>query len=158
MSQAIPTKEIADHWTIEVFFDGDCPLCLREINLLKRFDRRNRIQFTNIASADFVAEEHGKTMNGLMSEIHGRLPGGEWIVGVEVFRQLYKAVGFGPVVSITRLPVVSHLLQLGYTLFAKYRLKLTGRCNAETCGTTLQTLKPDQAVDRDSVHARVNNA
>ena len=72
MNQATPTKETADHWAIEVFFDGDCPVCLREINLLKRFDRRNRILITNIATADFVAEYYGKTMNGLMSEIHGR--------------------------------------------------------------------------------------
>ncbi|MGI9474584.1 MAG: DCC1-like thiol-disulfide oxidoreductase family protein [Rubripirellula sp.] len=50
------------------------------------------------------------------------------------FRQLYKAVGFGTVVSITRLPVLSHLMELGYRIFAKNRLRLTGRCNSDTCG------------------------
>lgn len=137
VSQPVSIEKPSDQWTIEVFFDGDCPLCLREINLLKRLDRRNKIVFTNIVAADFVAEDYGKTMSGLMSEIHGRLPGGEWIVGVEVFRQLYKSVGFGPLVSITRLPVLSHLLQFCYKVFAENRLRLTGRCNEETCGTTL---------------------
>ena len=31
---------------VEVFYDGDCPLCTREIRLLRRLDRRGRIRFT----------------------------------------------------------------------------------------------------------------
>lgn len=64
-----------------------------------------------------------------MAEMHGRLPDGSWVTGVEVFRRLYSAVGFGPVVWLTRLPVVRQLLNLGYRGFAKYRVRLMGRCN-----------------------------
>ena len=45
-----------------------------------------------------------------------------------MFRQLYAAVGFGWLVAVTRVPGVSHLCRLGYHLFAKNRLRLTGRC------------------------------
>jgi len=129
----VRNEENSVGWIVEVFFDGECPLCLREINLLKRLDRRNQILFTDIAASDFAADDYRKSMNDFMSEIHGRLPGGQWIVGVEVFRQLYAAVGLGAIVSITRLPVVSHGLEWGYRLFAKHRLRLTGRCTADTC-------------------------
>lgn len=101
--------------------------------MLRRIDRHKRILFTDIASTDFAPDEHGKTMDEFMSEIRGRLPGGRWIVGVEVFRQLYAAVGFGPIVSLTRLPVTSGCLDLGYRIFAKNRLRLTGRCTADSC-------------------------
>jgi predicted DCC family thiol-disulfide oxidoreductase YuxK len=120
-------------WQVEVFFDGDCPLCVREIKLLRWLDRRHRIQFTDIASADFSVQDYRWTMEEFMSEIRGRLPDGLWIDGVEVFRRLYAAVGFGPLVSLTRLPLLSHSLDWGYRVFAKNRLRLTGRCSDDGC-------------------------
>ncbi len=101
--------------------------------MLQRWDRRGRILFTDIAAPEFHAEALGQSLPTLMAEIHGRLPDGTWIKGVEVFRRLYTAVGFGPLVWLTRLPGLSQLLDLGYRLFARNRLKLTGRCTAETC-------------------------
>ncbi|QEG40832.1 thiol-disulfide oxidoreductase DCC family protein [Roseimaritima ulvae] len=122
--------------TVEVFYDGECPLCLREIKLLKWLDRKDHIQFTDIAAPEFNAEEYAKTPTQFMDEIHGRLPDGQWIIGVEVFRQLYSAVGFGPLIWPTRLPGISHALNFGYHVFAKNRLRLTGRCTGDTCNSS----------------------
>ncbi len=118
---------------VEVFYDGDCPLCMREINMLRRKDKSGKIAFTDIAAAEFEAEKYGKTGEQLMSEIHARIPGGEWITGVEVFRRLYSAIGFSALVWPTRLPVVRQMLDVGYRMFAKNRLRLTGRCNEKNC-------------------------
>ena len=119
---------MSEAFDIEMFYDGDCPLCMRETRLLQRLDKRGRLRFTNIAASDFTAESFGKTQDELMAEMHGRLPDGSWVTGVEVFRRLYAAVGFRPIVWLTRLPLISHALDLGYVVFAKYRLRLTGRC------------------------------
>ena len=113
---------------IEVFFDGDCPLCRREIGMLRRLDRRHKIRFTDIAAADFNPDAIGIDGARLMEEIHGRLPDGTWLTGVEVFRRLYAAVGLGWCVPVTRLPGIAHLLDAGYRIFARNRLKWTGRC------------------------------
>lgn len=118
----------------EVFYDGDCPLCLKEINMIRWMDRKNRILFTDIASETFSPGSIGRSMPELMDQIHGRLPDGSMVIGVDVFRHLYSAVGFGPVVALTRLPVVTQALDLGYTFFAKHRLRLTGRCSDGACG------------------------
>lgn len=120
-------------WHVEVFYDGDCPLCLREIKLLRWMDRRKRIRFSDIAKPSFRASDYGKTMQEFMDEIQGRLPDGSWIIGVEVFRRLYTAVGLRPLVALTRIPGISHGLDLGYRVFAKNRLRLTGRCNPGAC-------------------------
>lgn len=126
---------VAPGKSVEVFYDGDCPLCVREINMLRWLDRRRRIQFTDIADAEFEPSRYGKSMATLMAEIHGRLPDGEWITGVEVFRQLYDAVGCGLGVKLSRLPGVRQGLDAGYRVFAKYRLPLTGRsCRADSDG------------------------
>ncbi|MEP3479600.1 MAG: DUF393 domain-containing protein [Fuerstiella sp.] len=127
------TQQSDSPWKIEVFFDGDCPLCRREINLLKWFDRKQRIKATDIATEDFQAEHYGKSMSEFMDEIQGRKPDGSWVIGVEVFRQLYSAIGLGFAVWFTRWPGISHLLEFGYRVFAKNRLKLTGRCTTDTC-------------------------
>jgi predicted DCC family thiol-disulfide oxidoreductase YuxK len=118
---------------VEVFFDGKCPLCSREIDMLRRMDTHSRIRFTDIAAPGFDPSALGLDMSALMSRIRARLPSGELLDGVEVFRRLYSAVGFAPVVALTRLPGVSKLLDLGYDWFAKRRLRLTGRCVDGTC-------------------------
>ena len=119
-------------YAIEMFYDGDCPLCMRETRLLQRMDRHQRLRFTNIATPDFDASSVQKTQDELMAEMHGRLPDGSWVTGIEVFRRLYSAVGFGPVVWLTRLPIIKQALSVGYFVFARYRLRLTGRCS-ENC-------------------------
>ncbi len=118
---------------IEVFFDGACPLCKREVSLLQRMDKHRRIRFTDIAAKDFDATALQIDWQTLMERIHGRLPDGSFVQGVEVFRRMYAAVGFAPLVALTRIPGISHLLEIGYRLFAKNRLKLTGRCTHQSC-------------------------
>lgn len=128
---------------IEVFHDGDCPLCQREIRLLRRLDRgRGRIRFTDIAAPDFDAAELGRSQEELLARIHARLPDGRWLEGVEVFRQLYAAVGLGPLVWLSRLPGLSHLLDAAYAVFARNRLRWTGR---EACATGVCRPQPREA-------------
>jgi predicted DCC family thiol-disulfide oxidoreductase YuxK len=130
-----------DRYDIEVFFDGACPLCVREMNLLRHWDRRGAIRFTDISAAGFDASGLGKTYDDLMAQIYGRLPDGTMVQGVEVFRRLYAAVGLGPVVALSRLPLVRHLFDWGYGIFARNRLRLTGRCTAESCAISRETAK-----------------
>ena len=118
---------------IEVFFDGACPLCMREIRMLQRRDRRQRIRFVDIAADGFDAASIGLPWETLMDRIHGRLPDGTLVEGVEVFRRLYAAVGFAPLVALTRLPGIRQLLDVAYRTFAKNRLRLTGRCVDDSC-------------------------
>ncbi len=128
----VPGPAVAD-FDIEVFYDGACPLCMREIRMLQGRDRSQRIRFVDIAADGFDAVSVGLTWETLMDRIHGRLPDGTLVEGVEVFRRLYAAVGFGLLVALSRLPGVSQLLDLAYRAFAKNRLRLTGRCVDGAC-------------------------
>ena len=127
---------------VEVFYDGDCPLCTREICVLQRLDRRGRIGFVDIAAEGFEPAALGLDRAALMARIHGRLPDGTLIEGVEVFRALYAAVGFGWAVALTRLPGVSHALDLAYGVFARNRLRLTGRCEDGACALHSRAQSP----------------
>jgi predicted DCC family thiol-disulfide oxidoreductase YuxK len=119
---------------IEVFFDGGCPLCSREVRFLRRWDRRGVLRFIDIDAADFQPAPGQPGLDALLARIHARSPDGRWIEGVEVFRRLYAAVGFGPLVALSRLPGITQLLDWSYALFARNRRRLFGRCSPATCG------------------------
>ena len=109
-----------------VFFDGDCPLCQREINWLRK-RTGDRVHYQDISPKVSTDKELPLPRAELMSKIYGKKDDGTLISGVEVFRQLYSAAGFGPLVFMTRLPIIAQLLGLGYSVFARFRLTLTGR-------------------------------
>jgi predicted DCC family thiol-disulfide oxidoreductase YuxK len=104
----------------EVFFDGECPLCKREINLIRRKDNRHQLLLTDISSEGFGTPE-SLTRDQLMRSIHGKMPTGEYVVGVEVFRQIYQRLGYQRTVSLSQVPGVGFFLNAGYYAFAKLR-------------------------------------
>ena len=117
---------------MEVFYDGACPLCLREIKMIRKWDREQKINFIDIAALDFSAQEYGKTKNWFDVSMRSRVDG-EWVSGVESFRQMYLRVGFRRSVWMSRLPVVSQMLSAGYFVFAKIRPHLPGRKECIRC-------------------------
>lgn len=123
---------------ITVLFDGECPLCAREVAALRRLDRgRGRIAFDDIAAPGFDAARYGRRHDELMARIHGALPDGRLVEGVEVFRRAYTAVGLGWALAWTAWPALRPLADAGYRWFARNRLRLTGRaahdCASDHC-------------------------
>lgn len=139
-----------DQPPFEVFYDADCPLCRREIEMVRRKDKFKLLILTDISSPTFEPAETGKTIKTLMKEIHGRKVDGTWVTGVEVFRQIYDRLGFGSAVALSRWPVVRELMTVGYKFFAKIRyLTAIRRINREsksqaTCEQECSPFKRDE--------------
>jgi len=130
------SRPAAASFEIEVLYDGDCPLCSREVAALRRLDRgRGRVRFADIASPDFDPSRHGRTHAELMARIHGALPDGSVVEGVEVFRRAYAAVGLGWLLAPTRWPILRPLADAAYRWFARNRPRLTGRRDECACAT-----------------------
>lgn len=122
------------NWEIKLLYDGECPLCLREVNFLQKRDGgRGKVAFVDIASDDYNPEENGGVdFETAMGRIHGILPDGTVVKNVEVFRRVYEALGMGWVYAITKLPILGALADFIYGIWADWRLPLTGRSNLET--------------------------
>jgi predicted DCC family thiol-disulfide oxidoreductase YuxK len=108
---------------LEVYYDEGCPLCRREVAMLRAMDRGRKIHFIDLESLD---PNEGPGREALMAEIHARTADGQWITGVEVFRKMYEAVGIP--MGLTRIGPIAKALDAIYAVFARNRLRLTGRC------------------------------
>lgn len=117
-------------WDIKVLFDGECPLCMREVSMLRRRNHAGRAEFEDIAEPDFDPRRYGLDAQAVMGRIHAVLPDGRVVEGVEVFRRVYAAVGLGWVMAPSRWPGVRRVYEWGYELFARNRLRITGRSDA----------------------------
>uniref|UniRef100_A0A0G4FWF6 Thiol-disulfide oxidoreductase DCC n=1 Tax=Chromera velia CCMP2878 TaxID=1169474 RepID=A0A0G4FWF6_9ALVE len=119
---------VNDHWTVNLLFDSDCPLCMREVRFLQKRDTERAIVFTDLADENYQPEKHGgvEFADG-MKRIHAVLPSGDVVAGVEVFRRVYQAIGIGWVYEATKLPLVGDAADFLYDVWAANRLKLTGR-------------------------------
>jgi predicted DCC family thiol-disulfide oxidoreductase YuxK len=106
---------------LEVYYDGACPLCTREMQALRRRDRRGRIRWVDFTAPGFDAAAAGLSSQALADRIHARLPDGAVVEGVEVFRRIGARLGLGWLVAPSRLPGVRQLLDLAYRLIARNR-------------------------------------
>eukprot|EP01025_Chloroclados_australasicus_P050982 TRINITY_DN59291_c0_g1_i1.p1 TRINITY_DN59291_c0_g1~~TRINITY_DN59291_c0_g1_i1.p1 ORF type:complete len:191 (-),score=13.88 TRINITY_DN59291_c0_g1_i1:138-710(-) len=120
-------------WEIRMLYDGDCPLCMREVNFLKDRDSgKDKIDFVDISSDDYSPiDNQGISYEQAMGRIHAILPDGKVITDIEVFRRLYEAVGLGWVYAITKNKNIENLANVVYDFWAKYRTQITGRPGLE---------------------------
>ncbi|HSJ78725.1 MAG TPA: DUF393 domain-containing protein [Erythrobacter sp.] len=108
--------------SLKVWFDGDCPLCQREIALMRRLDRRGAITFVDVATCDdpscpidrasllarFHAEEHGVVHDGAAA-----------------FAAMWRAIPLlRPLGLAARNRTVLRLLEAVYLRFLKVRPRL----------------------------------
>ena len=113
-------------------YDGGCPLCRRETDFLKGKDKSGNIKFVDINSKNYDPSNYQNiSFEKAMSNLHGILHNGNLIQGLDVLAYAYQLVGLGWVYFPTKIPIISNLLKIFYSFWAKYRLKITGRNTKE---------------------------
>ncbi len=110
-----------------MLYDGMCPICSREVRLLRRRAARRNIPlgFLDITAPDFDPSRYGLTARQVRERIHALTPQGEVIEGMAVFRRVYRALGLGWLIAWTGWPVFKPIADLGYRVFARVRPRLS---------------------------------
>lgn len=116
-------------WKVNLLYDGDCPLCLREVNFLTKKDAgRGIVKFTDIADLNYRPEENGGIdFETAMGRIHAVRADGSIVKNVAVFREVYKALGIGWMYAPTSWPLIGPVIDKIYDVWADKRLAMTGR-------------------------------
>ena len=117
---------------LTIFFDGECPLCKREVDFLQSKNQRKYLKFVDINCSDSCLEHnYGISYRQAMERIHALKSDGSLIKDVEVFQEAYSLVGLGWIYAPTKWPIIDKLIEFIYRLWAKNRLKLTFRPSLE---------------------------
>jgi predicted DCC family thiol-disulfide oxidoreductase YuxK len=122
---------------LTIFYDGGCPLCMKEMRHLHKADIKNTIQFVDINAHDF--ESNYPTINKEEANriLHGWLADGSLLLGLDVTYKAWSLVGKGGWIAVLRWPLIKPLADLGYRFFAKYRNSIswwfTGQKRCDSC-------------------------
>ncbi|KPF82120.1 thiol-disulfide oxidoreductase [Brevundimonas sp. AAP58] len=108
---------------VEVWFDGDCPLCRREIALMRRLDRRGVIRFHDVATGQGSCPIDRAA---LLARFHAR-EDGRMVSGAEAFAAMWRAIPvLRPLGLLARNRAVLRVLERLYLAFLKVRPRLQG--------------------------------
>lgn len=108
-------------YPLTLLYDGECPLCRVEIARLARRDGLKRLVMVDITEPGFDASRYGATLDAMRRLIHAVRPDGSLVVGVDVFRLSYGAVGLAPLVAPLTAPGLRPLFERAYAAFARNR-------------------------------------
>lgn len=115
-----------------LLYDSECPFCRREVDWLRRRAAGDRLAAIDIAAPTFDAGRFGLTLADVQARLHGITADGRIVTGMAAIRAAWRAVGLGWVLAPTGWPVLRPLADLGYRVFARYRVRL-GRWFGRRC-------------------------
>jgi predicted DCC family thiol-disulfide oxidoreductase YuxK len=125
MTSPLVDKPGSDTELLTVLYDGDCPLCRREIAHVQRLAASNpdtNLCFTNIgASVDNNAHPAGER-ELLLARFHVEKSDGTRLSGAQAFVAMWSRLpGWRLLARVAQLPGVTGLLEVLYKVFLKLR-------------------------------------
>lgn len=118
---------------LTILYDGGCPLCRREVTFLQRRDQarhgdEHRLAFVDIDRPDYDPAAHQDiSYSEAMGRIHGVTVQGVILRDLAVFHHAYALIDLGWLYAPTRWPLIGPLAEAAYGVWARFRLRLTGR-------------------------------
>lgn len=123
---------------LNIIYDSKCNVCKLEIDWLAKRDKKMnnppKLKMTDLESDDYNPNDPANaniSYAQALASIQAVTADGKILNGVPVFREAYESVGLGWLFTITTWPVLKTLADSGYTLFAKYRTKVTRNSSME---------------------------
>lgn len=124
-------------YPLTVYFDGYCPLCVAEMNQLRRLNAAGHLQFEDIHAPDFSLRFPRINPEAANRILHAEYADGTLIQGLDVTHQIWRAVNQKRWLVILRWPIMRRFADIAYRLFARHRYTisylLTGVRRCESC-------------------------
>lgn len=118
----VSTPHVCSMAKLLVWYDGDCPLCRREIALMRRLDRRGAIQFVDVAKGtdDTCPVDRATLLARFHAREHGRV-----LSGAAAFAAMWRAIPLlRPIGLAARNRWILAVLEAGYRGFLRLRPSL----------------------------------
>jgi predicted DCC family thiol-disulfide oxidoreductase YuxK len=98
----------ATTYPLTIYYDASCPLCTREIALLREFDATSALTFIDCSPEQFAGID-GYSRAEMMKLIHARDAGGRWLIGPAVFAAAYSVCDLRLFAKLWGAPVLQPL-------------------------------------------------
>lgn len=104
---------------LTVWYDGGCPLCVREIALMRRLDRRGRLRFVDVSDdTSSCPLDRGD----LLARFHVSDAQGRFYSGAAAFAAMWRAIPLlRPLGLLALLPGMTWALERLYRAFLRVR-------------------------------------
>jgi predicted DCC family thiol-disulfide oxidoreductase YuxK len=124
---------------LKLLYDGQCSICQRAVERMKRRDRENRIVLEDISDPAIEPGRYGLTAEQVRTAMHAVLPDGRVLRAMDAVRAAYAATGRGWLLAPTAWPGIRWLADIIYRHFARHRMSYSSilgrRCDSGTCST-----------------------
>ncbi len=114
---------------ITCFHDGDCPICTIEINAMKKLDKAGNVNWVDFTQDKTALATAGLTYKQAMERMYVIDEHQQLQSGVLGFLQVWKQLPYYRRIAtiIENVPGLLLLMEFCYSIFARYRLPLTGK-------------------------------
>jgi predicted DCC family thiol-disulfide oxidoreductase YuxK len=120
-----------------LYYDGQCPLCADEIEALRK-RRGDALRLVDIheegpltageATTDDATGAPTPNRDELLRTLHLQRADGRWLRGADANVAAWEGTRRGRLLSVLRWPLLRHVVDLGYALWARWRYRrLYGR-------------------------------
>lgn len=110
-----------------LYFDGTCPLCSKEISLLKKLINESII-FADIHTLS-SNDANTPTREALLRRLHLKQTSGEWLIGLDANVAVWSYTKYGFLFKILRWPILRNIADSVYASWADKRYKKRYECS-----------------------------
>jgi predicted DCC family thiol-disulfide oxidoreductase YuxK len=122
---------------LTIFYDGFCPLCVREMDHLRKIDQQQKLRLEDIQQPDFSERYPQIDKAEASSILLSQLPNGTLLKGLDSTHKAWSVVGQGWRTGWMRWPLIRWFADRAYLFFARNRYSisrlLTGQSRCNSC-------------------------
>lgn len=134
------TMKSSPVFPLQIYYDGSCSVCAREVEQYRRKDRDGRLILVDISADVFDPEPLGIDREQFMRQLHAIDQKGEVFLGVDAFWAIWQAFPSSRLLkmcgALITLPLVNQVARFCYRIFASVRGYLPKRsksCKTGSC-------------------------
>jgi predicted DCC family thiol-disulfide oxidoreductase YuxK len=122
---------------LDVFYDGKCGLCSKEITYYRRIAPDGIFNWLDIAHDPAPLSQYQISQSDALRRLHVRDASGGWHIGADAFLVIWRQLNYWRLLAmLVSLPVVKQIARLCYNWFADYRFKRLAHCQIAVNNTT----------------------
>jgi predicted DCC family thiol-disulfide oxidoreductase YuxK len=107
---------------LTLFFDGKCSVCVAEVDVYRKLDTDNKLNYVDISSPRFDASLVDIPEDRLNKYFNIQLEDGSFVEGVDSFIEIWKRVPkLKALAKIASFKPIHFVMHLSYLLFAEIR-------------------------------------